>query len=135
VLFVLQRPFVPARSSVVRPRDGARVHVALTALDDEACIGGAVRDFRVPGDTLCVAARFEPVFYVVSGLKCPSRFPIQQGFGFRDGAWAREHDEALHADPPTFVVGDRRQPDLAAFLRRGYGIEWEGPRFVVLRRP
>ncbi|MFN0009482.1 MAG: glycosyltransferase [Planctomycetota bacterium] len=49
VLFVLQRLFVPARPSVVRPRGEAKVHVALTALDDEVCIGDAVRDFRRPG--------------------------------------------------------------------------------------
>jgi len=48
VLFVLQRLFVPVRPGVYRPLAGAKVHVALTALDDEPCIGEAVRDFRVP---------------------------------------------------------------------------------------
>jgi len=98
-------------------------------------IGRLLRDRASPGDTLCVAAKFEPVFYTVSGLKCPSRFPIQQGFGFRDGAWAREHAQALQAHPPTFVVGRRDEPALEPFLRRGYRLEWEGPRFVILRRP
>jgi len=47
VLFVLQRLFVPPRPSVHRPRAGARVHVALTAYDDEVCIGDAVLDFKI----------------------------------------------------------------------------------------
>jgi hypothetical protein len=48
VLFVLQRLLVPARPSVFRPLAGARVHVGLTAFDDESCVGDAVRDFRIP---------------------------------------------------------------------------------------
>ncbi|MFN0009483.1 MAG: ArnT family glycosyltransferase [Planctomycetota bacterium] len=97
-------------------------------------IGRILSDRASPGDTLCVAAKFEPVFYVASGLKCPSRFPIQQGFGFRDGAWLREHAQAMQIGPPTFVVGSRDEPELARSLQRGYRVEWEGPRFVVLRR-
>lgn len=98
-------------------------------------IGRLLRDRASPGDTLLVAASFEPVFYVVSGLKCPSRFPIQQGFGFRDGAWEREHAQAMQLHPPTFVLGHRDEPGLEPFLLRGYRVEWEGRRFVVLRRP
>jgi hypothetical protein len=48
VLFVLHRFLVPDRDTEFRPlaREKARVHVGLTAFNDEACIGDAVREFK-----------------------------------------------------------------------------------------
>jgi hypothetical protein len=47
-LFVLQRFLVPDRDTEFRPLGGerVRVHVGLTAYNDEACIGDADRDFK-----------------------------------------------------------------------------------------
>lgn len=44
-LFVLHRFLVPRRDYAFQPLDGARVHVGLTAWNDEACIADAVREF------------------------------------------------------------------------------------------
>lgn len=46
VLFVVHRHLVPARDFSYRSLQGARVHVALTAYNDEQCIGDAVREFK-----------------------------------------------------------------------------------------
>ena len=46
VLFILHRFLVPPRDTEFRPLDGARVHVGLTAYNDEACIADAVREFK-----------------------------------------------------------------------------------------
>jgi hypothetical protein len=45
-LFVLHRILVPTRDFAYLPLTGARVHVGLTAYNDEVCIGDAVRDFK-----------------------------------------------------------------------------------------
>jgi glycosyltransferase involved in cell wall biosynthesis len=45
-LFVCHRFLVPPRDTEYRPLDGARVHVGLTAYNDELSIGDAVRDFK-----------------------------------------------------------------------------------------
>lgn len=45
-LFILHRLFVPPRDFVFKPLDGARVHVGLTAYNDEAAISQAVREFK-----------------------------------------------------------------------------------------
>lgn len=45
-IFVIYRWFVPSRGYAYRSLDGARVHVGLTAWNDEACIGEAVREFK-----------------------------------------------------------------------------------------
>jgi hypothetical protein len=45
-LFVLHRLLVPPRDALYRPLDGARVHVGLTAWNDEESIGPAVCEFR-----------------------------------------------------------------------------------------
>lgn len=46
VLFILHRLLVPPRGTDCRPLQGARVCVALTAFNDDTCIGAAVRDFK-----------------------------------------------------------------------------------------
>lgn len=46
MLFVVHRLFVPRRNYAFSALEGARVHVALTAWNDEACIAEAVRDFK-----------------------------------------------------------------------------------------
>jgi hypothetical protein len=45
-LFVVHRLLVPPRDVFHRPLPGARVHVGLTAWNDEEAIGPAVRDFK-----------------------------------------------------------------------------------------
>ncbi len=45
-LFILHRFLVPHRDFVFTPLDGARVHVGLTAYNDELAIGLAVREFK-----------------------------------------------------------------------------------------
>jgi hypothetical protein len=45
MLFVVHRLLVPTRDTAFRPL-GARVHVGLTAYNDEVCIGEAVREFK-----------------------------------------------------------------------------------------
>jgi hypothetical protein len=45
-LFIAHRLLVPQRDAVYQPLDGARVHVGLTAWNDEEAIGPAVRDFK-----------------------------------------------------------------------------------------
>ncbi|MDX9976051.1 MAG: glycosyltransferase family 2 protein [FCB group bacterium] len=46
MLFVVCRFMVPPRDYAFKPLAGARVHVALTAWNDEDCIGDAVREFK-----------------------------------------------------------------------------------------
>ncbi len=46
VLFIFHRFLVPARDFSYIPLHQARVHVGLTAYNDEACIGQAVADFK-----------------------------------------------------------------------------------------
>ncbi len=45
-LFLLQRWLAPPRNFAYAPLAGARIHVSLTAYNDEACIGDAVKEFR-----------------------------------------------------------------------------------------
>lgn len=46
ILFLIHRFLVPPRETDYRSLDGARVHVGLTAYNDEACIAEAVREFK-----------------------------------------------------------------------------------------
>jgi hypothetical protein len=46
ILFLLHRFLVPPRSAVYRPIEGSRVHVGLTAWNDEEAVAHAVRDFK-----------------------------------------------------------------------------------------
>jgi hypothetical protein len=46
VLFVVHRLCIPEREVAFRSLEGARVHVGLTAWNDEACIAEAVREFK-----------------------------------------------------------------------------------------
>jgi len=46
ILFVLHRKLIPPRDTEYRPLQGARVHVGLTAYNDEQCIGDAVCEFH-----------------------------------------------------------------------------------------
>ncbi len=45
-LFILHRFLVPPRDFVYQPLEGARVHVGLTAYNDEVAIAQAVREFK-----------------------------------------------------------------------------------------
>ena len=45
-LFILHRFLVPARDFLYEPLNGAKVHVGLTAYNDEECIGQAVAEFK-----------------------------------------------------------------------------------------
>jgi len=45
-LFILHRFFVPSRDFVYTPLDSARIHVGLTAYNDETAIAQAVREFK-----------------------------------------------------------------------------------------
>jgi hypothetical protein len=49
-LFFVHRLLVPPRDTDYRPLNAARVPVALTAYNDEACIGDAVREFKACPD-------------------------------------------------------------------------------------
>jgi len=64
VLFILHRAFVPIRDFSYRPLDGARVHVGLTAYNDELCIGDAVREFKACPDIHKV------IVAVTGGIAC-----------------------------------------------------------------
>jgi len=46
MLFIVHRFLIPHRNAVFRPIEGARVHVGLTAWNDEEAIGHSVRDFK-----------------------------------------------------------------------------------------
>ena len=46
VLFIFQRLLVPPQDFIFRPLTNAKVHVGLTAYNDESCIGDAVREFK-----------------------------------------------------------------------------------------
>ncbi len=46
VLFIFHRFFVPPQDFFFQPLTNAKVHVALTAYNDEICIGDAVREFK-----------------------------------------------------------------------------------------
>jgi hypothetical protein len=46
ILFILHRFLVPPRSAVYHPIEGSRVHVGLTAWNDEEAVAHAVRDFK-----------------------------------------------------------------------------------------
>ena len=46
VLFVCQRFLVPPKNFYYSSVGGSRVHVGLTAYNDEACVGDAVREFK-----------------------------------------------------------------------------------------
>jgi glycosyltransferase involved in cell wall biosynthesis len=45
-LFVGHRLLIPLRDHCHQPLEGARVHVGLTAYNDQVCIGDAVREFK-----------------------------------------------------------------------------------------
>ncbi|MEX0776031.1 MAG: glycosyltransferase [Phycisphaeraceae bacterium] len=49
-LFILQRRLVPPRDFFYAPLSGVRVHVGLTAYNDEDCIAQAVREFKACPD-------------------------------------------------------------------------------------
>lgn len=46
VLFIIHRRFVPRSDFFFSPLNDAKVHVGLTAYNDEICIGDAIRDFK-----------------------------------------------------------------------------------------
>jgi Glycosyl transferase family 2 len=46
VLFIFHRLFVPQQDFYFRPLTNAKVHVGLTAYNDEICIGNAVQEFK-----------------------------------------------------------------------------------------
>jgi glycosyltransferase involved in cell wall biosynthesis len=46
VLFIIHRKFVPRNNFLFSPLSHAKVHVGLTAYNDQICIGDAIRDFK-----------------------------------------------------------------------------------------
>jgi hypothetical protein len=79
-------------------------------------IAELIRQRAKPNDTLCVRG-FMPAIYVLSGLRCPSRFPWEQHLGgiwepplssYPDSdirsIWVNQHRLALAIHRPTFLV-------------------------------
>jgi hypothetical protein len=99
-------------------------------------LGQIIRVHAKPGDTLWVVG-FNPIAYWVSGLRCTSRFftshlLVGAPGGYRDGAWRREHQDALHRRPPTLVAVPHQQAH--RWSDAGYRAVGELGGWVVLRR-
>lgn len=85
-------------------------------------VGRFLRDVASDDATLCVRG-FQPMFYLQSGLRCPSRFVAthliylgeylvdKPGIRlFRQGALAREYEADLRSHPPTYMSFRGRPP-------------------------
>ncbi len=97
--------------------------------------GQLIRGRAGEGDTLCVVG-YQPVFYLVSGLRCPSRFfathLVSTGNPFASrpsepSAYAAEHVARMIEHPPTFMA--QRTP-----LRDGYRPIGQFGEWFVLER-
>lgn len=123
------------RAAFLRPFDGGYgYHYA-----DEEAIGQSIRGRARPGDHLLVRG-FEPTVYIVSGLRCPSRFFIElqlqeRRVTFAREKWVEEYRQALVADPPRFVVLGRGQANRIGDLdQRGYRRAEQRGELVVYER-
>ncbi|HEX5659055.1 MAG TPA: hypothetical protein VFX59_17795 [Polyangiales bacterium] len=110
-------------------------------------LGNTVNALARPGDTLCVRG-YIPVVYVVTGLRCPSRFPWEQHIGnvweppvskYPEGdvrnAWIKQHTDALARNPPSFVVTFAVWPaDRAQLRAHGYREVIEERGIVLLEK-
>jgi hypothetical protein len=88
-------------------------------------IGLVARDHARPGDLLQVVS-FKPVPYLISGLRSPSRFfaPYlieDPNFTWKKEEWLAEHQRAMTAHPPRFVIAfsDDLGPDYRQLRREG----------------
>jgi hypothetical protein len=103
-------------------------------------MGERIAAAALPGDTLCVRG-FEPGLYAATGLRCPSRFPweheLRVGTNLEDPRvrWLREHQDAEHTFPPTFIVTYQGWADDIARLERAhYEQQAAIDPFVLMRR-
>lgn len=114
---------------ITRPQFLARYrsrHISPYVVADIDRLSRRIVELAEPGDTLCVRG-YEPGFYTLTGLWCPSRFSADFAlydkdihFPLRD-RWQREHEEVLASHPPTFVVTfDGRAHDKEALEAAGY---------------
>lgn len=93
-----------------------------------------------PGDTLCVRA-YEPGFYTLTGLWCPSRFSTD--FALYDDdlrfplrkVWREEHERVMTETPPTFIVTiEAKAKDREALEGRGYTLLEKRGRYMAYAR-
>lgn len=102
-------------------------------------IGRVIEERRRPGDELHVHG-FEPIPYVISGLRSPSRFfaefPLfDPKLTYRRDEWTRAHLRALRERPPRFVVDFvYSRKHVAAWLASGYHVLGSVAQFVLLER-
>ncbi len=73
-----------------------------------ATMAREIRSQAHQGDSLCVFG-FEPPIYLLSRLRCPSRFfATHLIYGeleaYREGAWRKEYEKKILRNPPTFLV-------------------------------
>lgn len=96
-----------------------------------------IRSLQQPEDTMCVRV-YEPGFYALTGMWCPSRFaadfPLYDDdltFSLRK-VWRKEHERALTERPPRFMVTiAAKKVDREQLEKRGYlQLEEEG-RYVA----
>lgn len=102
-------------------------------------ISGLIRQQARPGDQL-MARGYEPAFYALSGLRCPSRFAVEvpfmsEGMTYKRDEWRAEHERDTWAARVRFVVAfDFAAEDIRAIEDRGYHeTAKEGP-YVLLER-
>jgi hypothetical protein len=106
---------------------------------DVEALSAAIRARKQPGDTLC-ARWFEPVFYTRTDTQCTSRFSTEHGWRDKDvpfklDEWEAEHNAALAALPPTFMVTRLKDTrDRALLAQRGYREVASAGRYVALER-
>ncbi len=92
-----------------------------------------------PGDTMC-SVNYEPVFYTLTELRCPTRFCTRHAIGdsvvdYRVAEWTAEYERDLAANPPTFVVLRTRFPnDRRTWAAKGYRVLGESELYVVMHR-
>lgn len=92
-----------------------------------------------PGDGLHVHG-FEPIPYVITGLRSPSRFfaefPLIDGaLAYRRQEWATAHQISLELDPPRFVVDFSYRTDrISKRIAGGYHLKGRAAQFVLLER-
>ena len=102
-------------------------------------IGRAVEERKRPGDTLHVHG-FEPIPYVISGLRSPSRFfaefpLIDPMLGYRRDEWILAHVHSLQAHPPRFIVDSTsQQARIRLWMSSGYRVVASADWFVLLER-
>lgn len=115
-------------------------HKSAYVVQDVYRLSRVIQERQRPGDTLCVRV-YEPGFYTLTGLWCPSRFAVDfplydndLEFALRP-AWRREHERLLRRHPPTFMVTiDAKKADREQLSERGYAEVDERGRYVLYER-